>query len=98
MLSASCEKLCIPKPADEGPAVLQHPISVFEACSRRTLQQLNRFLWQREYMEVMTDEGPREVSTVRCIYLYIVVSPYVRGLPAYLHLYLYYILWPLAPR
>jgi hypothetical protein len=35
---------------------------------------------------------------VRCIYLYIVVSPYVRGLPAYLYLYLYYILWPLAPR
>jgi hypothetical protein len=29
---------------------------------------------------------------VRCIYLYIIVSLYVRGLPAYLHLYLYYIL------
>jgi hypothetical protein len=28
---------------------------------------------------------------VRCIYLYIVVSPYVRGFTAYLHLYLYYI-------
>jgi hypothetical protein len=39
-----------------------------------------------------------DMSLVRCIYLYIVVSPYVRGLPAYLHLYLYYILWPLAPR
>jgi hypothetical protein len=38
------------------------------------------------------------VCSVRCIYLYIVVSPYVRGLPAYLYLYLYYILWPLAPR
>jgi hypothetical protein len=38
------------------------------------------------------------VTSVRCIYLYIVVSPYVRGFPAYLHLYLYYILWPLAPR
>jgi hypothetical protein len=25
---------------------------------------------------------------VRCIYLYIVFSPYVRGFPAYLHLYL----------
>jgi hypothetical protein len=35
---------------------------------------------------------------VRCIYLYIVVSPYVRGFPGYLHMYLYYILWPLAPR
>jgi hypothetical protein len=34
---------------------------------------------------------------VRCI-LYIVFFPYVRGFPAYLHLYLYYILWPLAPR
>jgi hypothetical protein len=38
------------------------------------------------------------VYVVRCIYLYIVVSPYVRGFPVYLHLYLYYILWPLAPR
>jgi hypothetical protein len=41
---------------------------------------------------------PPFVSPVRCIYLYIVISPYVRGFPAYLHLYLYYILWPLAPR
>jgi hypothetical protein len=40
----------------------------------------------------------KQVKCVRCIYLYIVVSPYVRGFPAYLHLYLYYILWPLAPR
>jgi hypothetical protein len=38
-----------------------------------------------------------KVCIVRCIYLYIVISPYVRGFPAYLHLYLYYILWPLAP-
>jgi hypothetical protein len=38
------------------------------------------------------------VEGVRCIYLYIVISPYVRGFPAYLHMYLYYILWPLAPR
>ena len=38
------------------------------------------------------------VDDVRCIYLYIVFSLYVRGFTAYLHLYLYYILWPLAPR
>jgi hypothetical protein len=32
------------------------------------------------------------------IYLYIIVSPsYVRGLPAYLHLYLYYIYYGLSP-
>jgi hypothetical protein len=36
-------------------------------------------------------------NPVRCIYLYIVVSPYVRGLSAYVYLYMYYILWPLAP-
>jgi hypothetical protein len=42
--------------------------------------------------------SPIKVVSVRCIYLYIVVSPYVSGFPAYLHLYLYYILWPLAPR
>jgi hypothetical protein len=39
-----------------------------------------------------------EFADVRCIYLYTVVFPYVRGLSAYLHLYLYYILWSLAPR
>jgi hypothetical protein len=34
---------------------------------------------------------------VRCIYMYIVVSSYIRGFSAYLHIYLYYIycgLWP----
>jgi hypothetical protein len=39
-----------------------------------------------------------EGGGVRCIYLYIVVFLYVRRFLAYLHLYLYYILWPLAPR
>jgi hypothetical protein len=37
------------------------------------------------------DEGAN-LANVRCLYLYIVISPYVRGFPAYLHLYLYYIL------
>jgi hypothetical protein len=29
--------------------------------------------------------------------VYCIFSLYVRGFPVYLHLYLYYILWPLAP-
>jgi hypothetical protein len=34
-------------------------------------------------------------GSVRCIYLYIVISPYVRGFPAYLHLCTIYCgLWP----
>ena len=41
--------------------------------------------------------GIQDDKNVRCIYLSIVVSPYVRGLSAYVHLYMYYILWPLAP-
>jgi hypothetical protein len=49
-------------------------------------------LWVTASLVVVGD------ANVRCIYLYIVVSPYVRGLPAYLHLYVYYKLWPLAPR
>jgi hypothetical protein len=40
--------------------------------------------------------GPATVSRVR-VYIYIVVFPYARGFSAYMHLYMYYILWPLVP-
>jgi hypothetical protein len=90
-------KLHMPKPPKSSSTIIKWGYNLFFSREHKDTHvsriPITRFGAQEQGIGAIL---PRMV--VLDVYCILYFSPYVRGFPAYLHLYLYYILWPLAPR